>query len=145
MLQKEIPVNTVPIPATSIEFRFMATNKKVASAIRLIEIIEQPAKPDPTSIKVDGSELTFPQASTTNPFEFVILHGSEVIDLATVKWKKVTNDKPVNISKFGTFTPTVGDVIYYRLAMVANTKTGEVKPASMYGAYVITSVIVPKQ
>lgn len=134
----ELP-NSKPLPAASIEFQTMATDKKVASAIVVVDFQAQPGAPS-GKILVDQTTVTFPEATKTTPYEYVVLHLGETLDLTKVKWTKVTSNKPFEIKKVGKATPAPGDVIYYRLASTTNKETKVVTPASMYANVEIKNV-----
>lgn len=132
--------NVTPFPAATIEFQTAATDKKVASAIVAVEFQKQPDAPASGKILVDKTTVTFPEATKTTPYEYVVLHLGEKLDLTEVKWTKVTSNKPFEIKKVGKATPAPGDVIYYRLASTTNKETKVVTPASIYANVPITAV-----
>lgn len=140
LLPKDTPQNFKPIPAGAIEFRTLGTDKTVASSVLMVETFPQPSEPDASKITLVGTSLSFTDASREKPYEYLVAHEGEKIDLATAKWKKVTNTKPLEINKVGTATPIPSDIVYYRLASYTDRKTNVVTPASMYGKKVITAI-----
>jgi hypothetical protein len=136
--------NVIPIPAGTIEFHNLGTDKKVASGVRVIHTLAQPIAPVATNVKLTANNLIFADASKDKPYEYIVLHTKEVVDLHTAKWKKVTNSKEITITKVGTAVTAPGDVIYYRLASTKDSETKAITPASMYGSVIITSVTIPQ-
>lgn len=126
------------ISSALIEVRSAATTKAPASAIKTIELDLQ--RPASTTPKLEGITLTITDASTQMPYEYIVLHGNEKVDLLTAKWKSVTTSKPQVIKKCGKADIMLGDVIYVRLKAVKNKTTGEESLASTYSAYTVTSL-----
>lgn len=143
LLPKDASPNTLPIPAATLEFRNIGTDKKVASGIRIVEVLEQPVAPNETNIKLNTNKISFLDASSSKPYEYVVLHTKEEVDMMTAKWKKVTSPKEITISKVGSASTVPGDVVYYRLASSKDKDTKDIIPASMYSSIVITSIVVP--
>ncbi len=139
LFSQTITPNTQRLPAASIEFQTVGTDKKVASATVVVDFQEQPGAPS-GKILLDQTTVTFPEATKTTPYEYVVLHLGETLDLTKVKWTKVTSNKPFEIKKVGKATPAPGDVIYYRLASTTNKETKVVTPASMYDRKTIENV-----
>ncbi len=139
LFSQSVTPNTQILPAASLEFQTAATDKKAASSIIVVDFAEQPQAPS-GKITVDKTTVAFPEATKATPYEYVVLHPGENLDLAKVKWTKVTSDKPFEIKKVGKATPAPGDVIYYRLASTTNKDTKIVTPASMYTQINITVV-----
>lgn len=139
LFSQSVTPNTQPFQATSIEFQTASTDKKAASSIVLVEFQAQPNAPS-GKILVDKTTVTFPEATKTIPYEYVVLHLGEKLDLTEVKWTKVTSNKPFEIKKVGKATPAPGDVIYYRLASTTDKETKVVTPASLYANVPITAV-----
>lgn len=132
-----------PIPGKEIELRTVGTDKKVSSAILVIKTNTQPLAPNDTNIKLTGTTLAFTDASKTKPYEYVVLHANETLDLTKAKWTKVSSSKDIVIKKVGTATPVPGDIVYCRLASTTDTKTKEITPASLYVTKTITSIVNP--
>ncbi|HCL01121.1 MAG TPA: hypothetical protein DHW61_01685 [Lachnoclostridium phytofermentans] len=130
--------------AASVEFYTAGTDKKVASSTIVVEIQGQPQAPTGNVFALDKTTVTFPQATKTTPYEYVVLHQGENLDLSKVKWTKVTTNKSFEIKKVGKATPAPGDVIYYRLASTINKETKVVTPASVYVFTPITNVPITK-
>ena len=140
LLPKDTPQNFKPIPAGKIEFITKATDKKVASGVLTVDTVLQPSEPDGSKVTLVGTSLTFTDASKDKVYEYILAHEGDKIDLATAKWKKVSNSKTIIIKKVGTADPIPKDVVYYRLAPVKDKVTKQETPASMYGKKVITAV-----
>lgn len=130
--------NTERFPATTIEFRTIATEKKVASSVRVIEIKQQPSAPFIADLK--NFTLTIADASKDKPYEYVVLQAHETFDLTKAKWKKVTSSKPILIKKTGNATTIPTDKVYVRLAAVTDKETKQVTPPSLYTVKPVTSV-----
>lgn len=130
-------------PAASIEFYTAGTDKKVGSSTIVVEIQAQPQAPS-GKITLDTTTVTFPEATKTTPYEYVVLHFGEKLDLTKVKWTKVTTNKPFEIKKVGKATPAPTDMIYYRLASTTDKETKVVTPASMYANIEIKNVPIKK-
>ena len=141
LFTQAVAPNSQRLPAGSIEFQTAATDKKVASAIVLVEFEEQPLAPE-GKILVDKTTVTFPEATKTVPYEYTVLHASEKLELSDAKWTKVTSNKPFEIKKVGKASPAPGDIIYYRLSSTTNKETKVITPASMYSKAIITIVPV---
>lgn len=135
--------NSKAFEAKSIEFQTAGTDKKVASSTVVVEFQAQPGFPTGI-VTLDKTTLTFAEATKTTPYEYVVLHQGESLDLSKVKWTKVTTNKPFEIKKVGKATPAPNDVIYYRLASTTNKETKVVTPASMYLSKKIDVVPITK-
>lgn len=140
LLPKDTAANLYPIPAGAIEFRNLGTEKKISSGTIVVQTEAQLTPTDATKVQLVGTTLQFTDASKDKPYEYIVMHVGESPDLATAKWKKVSNAKPITIKKVDKALPVPGDIVYYRLALVKNTKTKEITPASMYSKITITSV-----
>ncbi|MBE5959980.1 MAG: hypothetical protein E7256_01125 [Lachnospiraceae bacterium] len=125
-----IDKTVTPLSAGTVEVRTKATDKKLASAIRLVQIPAQQAAPAST-VKVTNTTLVISDASSKKPYEYTILHKGETFDISKVTWKKVTTSKAVSLEKFGSATTITGDVLYVRLASYKDTVKGEVSLASL--------------
>lgn len=136
--------NVKPIPVGTIEFRNIGTDKKVVSGTRVVQTLAQPIAPVTSNVKLIKNSLTFLDATKDKPYEYIVLHKNETVNLQTAKWKKVTNSKEIIITKVGTASPVPEDVIYYRLAITKDPLTKAITPASMYGSVKITDIIIPQ-
>lgn len=131
--------NSQPLKQTTIEFRALPTDKKVASAVKLIEITAQPSAPGGTVV-LNNSTLTISDASKDKPYEYVVLQTTETIDITKAKWIKVTSNKAIVIKKTGNATTIQGDKVYVRLASYTDKQTKQVIPPSLYRVIPITKV-----
>lgn len=118
------------LKAGSIEVRTKAMGKKLASAVRLIEIPAQHAAPD-TTVTLKDDTLVISDASAKKPYEYTIIHQGETFDISKVTWKKVTSSKGTSIKKFGSATTVTGDVLYVRMASYKDTAAGTISVASL--------------
>lgn len=139
LFNQSIAPNSQRLPAGSIEFQTAADEKKIASAIVLVEFEEQPLAPE-GKIVLDKTTVTFPDATKTLTYEYTVLHASEKLELSAAKWTKVSSNKPFEIKKVGKASPAPGDIIYYRLSSTTHKETKVVTPASMYSKVIITIV-----
>ena len=140
LFPQNLSQNLVPLPAACYEFMMLYPKTGARSAIGVIEFTTQPPAPVGKAI-LNNTTLSFPDASKDKVYEYVIMHSYDTLDLKTVKWKKVSNNKEIVIKKIGSALPIPGDIIYYRLASVTDKTTKTTTPASMYTSVVITNVI----
>lgn len=124
LLGASLPVN-VPIPAGTIEFRNKATDKKVASAVKVIEVPMQPSTPE--NLMLEGTRLTVFDNNLKTYYEYTVITKGEAIDLSTARWTSFTAKKPVDIKK-----AMIGDKICVRLKATTDPTTKNVVPASTY-------------
>ncbi len=110
------------LTAGSYEFRNNATDKKVASGVKLLEVPVQPIFPG--SIKLEGSTLTITD-TTKRAYEYCRLTSSTPYNSATMKWTTIQANKPTIIPK-----ANVTDAIYVRLKSTVDKQTKLVTPAS---------------
>ena len=140
------PSGTAPntaIPTGIIEFRALGTEKKAPSGIIAIEINAQPSAPLESNIKLNGTTFSITDASRTKPYEYLVLHAGETVNLEKARWIKVTSSKDIQIKKVGTAIPVPTDKIYIRLASTTDSVTKFVTPASTYITKEITSISLP--
>lgn len=142
LLPANTPVNT-KIPGATIEIRTMATEKKPASAVRTIEIPAQRSAPTTATVRLEGTTLTCTDASSSNQYEYTMLHVGETLDLQKAKWTTVRSSKPVLIKKTGKAETIPGDTMVIRLKVVKDSVTKEEGLPSQYLTLQITS-ITPK-
>ncbi len=128
------------IPAGTIEIRTMATEKKVASAIRTIEIEQQQTAPTSATVELNGTTLTCKDASATKQYEYTMLHVGEVLDMQKAKWTTIRSSKSVLIKKTGKAETIVGDVMVIRVKLEKDSVTKEEGLPSQYLSMQITSV-----
>lgn len=133
LLGPALPVN-VSIPAGTIEFRNKATDKKVASAVKVIEVSRQPVTPE--NLKLEGTNLTVFDNNKKNYYEYTIVSAGETIDLSKARWTSFTSTKPVVIKK-----AVIGDKIYVRLKATTDPTTKNVIPASTYKEFTVEYII----
>ncbi len=116
-----------PIPGGIIEFMTAHNDakKKVASAVKVITIPTQPAKP--SNIAINGTTLTVSDTNKKKYYEYTRVTGSGTLDIKTAKWTSFTSAKPVVVKGAG-----VGDRIYVRAKSYTDSATKQVVPASAY-------------
>lgn len=121
------------IPAGSIEVRNAATDKKVASAIKTLEVTAQPLVPN--TITLNGTTLTIDDSDKKHRYEYTIVERGAGFDLLTAKWKSVTTNKPYIIKNVEVY-----DEIYVRLKSSTVSSTKQVVPASTYKVFEVKSI-----
>lgn len=130
--------NNKQLPAATIEFRTSGDDKKLASAIRLIDIKQQPAKP--TGVSLSGTTLTITDASKDNPYEYTVLKKQETFAYENAKWKAVKSPSSIVIKKTGSAMTIPGDTVYVRKAAHVDSQTGQYVPPSLYTTFTVSSV-----
>ena len=117
----------------TIEIRNPATDKKVASQIKVFEI---PAQANaPTTASYNSGMLTITDATSSKPYEYTIVKASEVARvnyeyLQNASWKSVTSSKATKVTSVGKNTLAVGDYLYVRLRTTTDKTTKLVHLAS---------------
>ncbi|MDF2544499.1 MAG: hypothetical protein K0S47_4217 [Herbinix sp.] len=128
-----LPANT-PIPAGMIEFRTGPTDKKAASAVKVIEITQQPTVPD--TISLSGTTLTILDSDKKRAYEYTIVKKNTSLNLQTARWTSVTSAKSVVIKGV-----EVGDKILVRLKSRTDSTTKQLILASTYKELPVTSIL----
>lgn len=121
------------IPSGTIEFRTLGTNKKVNSAVKLIEI--QAQSPAPTNVALSGSTLNISDINVKREYEYAIAPQNKPIDVKSIKWVTVTAKKPTLIPKVN-----VGDKILVRVKSTTNPDTKVIILPSAYAELLVTSI-----
>lgn len=116
-----------PLPSGTIEFMttYNDAKKKVASAVKVIEVPAQPVKP--TNITLTGTTLTVTDTNKRKYYEYTRITGPGTLDIKTAKWTSFTSAKPVIVKG-----AAVGDRIFVRAKSYTDTDTKQVVPASVY-------------
>jgi hypothetical protein len=96
------------IPAGTVEFRTLGTNKKLNSSVKVIDISLQPTVP--TQISVIGSTLSITDPTPKRYYEYTVVPQGKTLDFNTAKWTSVTAKNSIKIKKV-----SVGDLVYVRL------------------------------
>ncbi|MHB8127587.1 MAG: hypothetical protein ACYDEX_01115 [Mobilitalea sp.] len=125
-------VNT-PIPAGIIEFRTLGTDKKLTSAIKVLEVALQPTVPD--LVSVTGTALSIRDTDLKRAYEYTKVEKNASLNMLTAKWTTVTSKNTVKIPKVA-----VGDKILVRLKSITDPKTKQIIPASTYKEFTITNI-----
>ena len=117
----------------SIEVRNAATDKKVASQIKVLEVPAQASAP--TTASYNNGMLTITDATSSKPYEYTIVKAGEVarVDyeyLQNASWKSVTSSKATKVTSVGKNTLAVGDYLYVRLKTTTDKTTKLVHLAS---------------
>lgn len=116
-----------PMPGTTLEFmtNYNDAKKKVASAVKIIMIPAQPARP--ANITLNGTTLTVIDNDKKKQYEYTRITGSGTLDIKTAKWTSFTSSKPVVVKG-----AAVGDRIFVRAKSYTDTASKQVVPASAY-------------
>lgn len=125
---------------TNIEVRIKATDKKIASKIRNIDILKQPELVD-EKVKVEKSSLTISDASSSKKYEYTIVKAGKEISLPTAKWTGITSTKSIVVKKVGKDELAIGDKLYVRIASYTD-KEKNVILSSTYKEYAISELTV---
>lgn len=118
-------------------FRFEETDTKPYSKTQILTIPAQRSAPTEVIEGYTSSKynLTFADASSSNPYQYVIMKQGDTFDENTAKWKSVTSSKPIN------FTPTsapAGSKIYVRYKGISETSKTSLKLPSLSTSYTVT-------
>lgn len=130
LLAPTLPENT-PIPAGIIEFRKKATDKKMASAVKVIEVPTQRIAPE--NVLVTGTTVSAIDNNGKTKYEYAVLPNNTQLNLNTLKWTGFTSSKAV-VAK----NAKLGDRILVRLKSETDSKTKNVIPASTYKSFIVT-------
>lgn len=135
----------VPVTGVTIEVRNAATDKKVASQIKVIDVPAQLAAPTSATVAFNTGTLTIQDASSSKPYEYTIVKAGEVsivnFDyLKNATWKSVTSSKATKVTKVGNNTLATGDYIYVRLKTTTDKTTKVVNLASTCLKIGVTSI-----
>lgn len=136
LLAKDLPANA-PIPAGMVEVRTIATAKKPASAIKVIEIPAQAATP--SAVTITASKLSVIDTNAKRAYEYARVSATATLNLKTAKWVSFTASKPATIKKL-----TAGEKLYIRVKTTTDKATKQVIPASTYKEIVIDASMINK-
>ncbi|MFT4143697.1 MAG: hypothetical protein QM644_04520 [Mobilitalea sp.] len=126
------PPNTV-IPAGRIEFRTIGKDKKIASAVKVIEVTLQPTLP--ADITLTGSTITILDSDTKRNYEYTKIAQGATLNIETAKWTTITSKAPVIIKN-----ATVGEKVYVRLKSFTDSSSKQLVLPSTYKELTITSL-----
>jgi hypothetical protein len=126
------PQNT-PIPAGVVEFRTIGSDKKVHSAIKVVEVPLQQTVPD--TIVVSGSSIKITDTDTKRAYEYTKVDNNSTLNMSTAKWTTVSSKNAVVVPK-----ATVGDKLYIRLKSKTDSTSKQIIPASTYKEITITTL-----
>lgn len=117
-----------------VEFRSKATDKKVASAVRLIEIPAQVTLTQGAATLI-GTTLTINDSDTKKAYEYTKVERGTQYNPSTAKWTAVNSSKPVIIKN-----AAVQDRILIRQKSYTDKETNLVVPASTYIEWIVSSI-----
>jgi hypothetical protein len=127
-------ISNNPIPAGMIEFRMLGTDKKLTSAVKVIEIPQQPVI-IPTMVNLTGTTLKILESDTKIYYEYTVVEQNHTLDLNTAKWTAVTSKKDVIVPKV-----SINDKVLIRKKSYTDKETKKVIPASTYVEYTVKSI-----
>jgi hypothetical protein len=128
-----IPTTNVPLPAGTIEFRTLGSDKKLNSAVKTLEIPAQVQAPN--TINLSGTTLTITDNDYKLAYEYTVVENNKTLNLATAKWTTVYSSKNYLIPKV-----SVGDKIYVRVKSRTDSVTKQTILASTYKEIVVTTI-----
>lgn len=126
------------IPAGTIEFRTIGSNKKAHSAIKVIEL--QAQAPAPTNVALSGTTLTISDINVKKEYEYATVPQNTTINIKNLKWTTVTAKNSVIIPKVN-----VGDKVLVRVKSTTNPDTKVVILPSAYTELLVTSITPAKK
>lgn len=132
-----LPSSSNLIPAGTIEFRTLGSDKKVHSAVKTIEILPQAAAP--SNVNLVGTILTISDSDVKRNYEYAIVPLGTSIDIKKLKWTTVTSKKPVTLKK-----ATIGDKVLVRIKSTKDKNTKQVILPSAYTELTVTSLTPSK-
>lgn len=126
--------NNTPIPAGVIEVRTAATDKKVASAVKVIEVPIQPGVPN--TVVLNGRTITINDTDLKNLYEYTRVEQSNVFQINTAKWTTIKTNTPTVVKN-----ASVGDRILVRQKSYFDKDLNMIVLASLYKDFVVTTII----
>lgn len=114
------------LPKITVELRIPATDKKVASAAKVIEIPEQPILA-PATVKLELSTLSVIDTDQKRAYEYTVADTLNPFDLSKARWSTFTSKKPVIIRNNNVH---IGSIIYVRIKSATDKVTKQIIPAS---------------
>ena len=130
-------INT-PIPAGTVEIRTKATTKKVASAIKVIEVPLQPSTPE--NVTLVGTTLSIQDTNLKKAYEYTKVEKTGVLNIKTARWSTITAARSVVISK-----ALVDEKIIVRVKSIVDPVSKKIIPASTYKELKISSITTSKK
>jgi hypothetical protein len=128
-------VSNNPIPAGEIEFRTLGTDKKITSAVKLVEVTTQPITPE--AITLVGTTLTIQDTNTKKAYEYTRVEKNSTLNLNTAKWTSVTSKNSLVISKVA-----IGDKILVRAKSYTDSTSKKLILPSTYKELPVTSITI---
>lgn len=122
-----------PIPAGTVEFRTMATTKKVASAIKVIGVPLQPSTPE--NVTLVGTTLSIQDTNLKKAYEYTKVEKLGVLNIKTARWTSITAARSVVIPK-----ALVDEKIIVRVKSIVDPVSKILIPASTYKELKISSI-----
>ncbi len=124
--------NTV-IPAGRIEFRTIGKDKKISSAVKVIEVTLQPSLP--ADVTLTGSTITILDGDTKRSYEYTKIAQGATLNIETAKWTTMTSKAPIVIKN-----ATVGEKVYVRVKSFTDSSSKQLVLPSTYKELTITSL-----
>lgn len=122
------------IPAGIIELRTIGDDKKVASAVKIIEVPAQITLAA-SAATLNGSTLMINDNDTTKAYEYTVVTKGMPLDYSTARWTGITSKRNVIISKVN-----VQDRVLVRLKSITDKTTKQVSLPSTYIEFAVTSL-----
>jgi len=134
------PVNNL-IPAGTIEFRTLGSDKKIHSAVKVIEILQQ--EPAPVNVILAGTLLTITDTDEKKSYEYAIVPVNTALDMSKLKWKAVQTNKTVNLISSNR-NINIGDRVLVRVKSTTIKETKQVILPSAYTEKTVLSITPAK-
>ena len=135
-----LATGNIAIPAATVEFRTVGTDKKLYSSVKLVDIALQATTP--MAIAISGTSITVTDTDLKRYYEYTVVSSTSTLNLDTARWTSFTSKKPV-VVKNGKAPVKVGDKVLVRLKSTTDTTSKQTILASTYKEFPVTS-ITPK-
>jgi hypothetical protein len=118
--------NTTAISAGTIEFMTPGTDKKLGSAVKVIQIPQQ-LKLAEEVVSITGSSISIVDTDTKKAYEYTVVTQGKNLDYTKAKWTQITSKNSVKVPKV-----SIGDKILVRLKSTIVKDTGLVNLPSTF-------------
>ena len=126
------------LPSITVEFRTPATDKKIASAAKVIEIPEQP-RLEPSKVNLvftTTATLSVTDTDQKRAYEYsVVPEPDTLFDFSKARWTTFTSKKHVVIKNVA-----IGRKVLVRMKSTTDTVTKQIIPASTYASYTVKPI-----
>lgn len=138
LLKGNTPSTNNVIPAGIIEFRTLGSDKKIHSAVKIIEIQAQAAAPS-NNVVLTGTTLFVSDSDEKKNYEYTVVAKNATLDMTKAKWTVVAPSKPVIVRN-----ANVGDKILVRVKSSKSPETKQILLPSAYKELIVTEVTPAK-